>query len=352
MKVCIVTAYNNLNSGSYWQAFALGYILKNAGCEVYYYKCPSKGAKSSIRETIKNIWKKLHGLEFAEAIDYIKKIVLFRMSKGFFTIVNPSGKKFNEINCFILGSDTIWNLDSEYYKHNKPIFWGDFFIGKKIISYAGSIANTNTELLLNNQEFSKSINQWAAISVRDRFTQDAFSRLTKKNVSLNCDPSLLLQECHYKKFCQPQPGNYIFIYLFKPLSNKQNENIRKFADDNNLKVICGAQRKTFELSDKHIINSPNNFIRYMLGAKYVITDTYHGTLFSTNFNKQFVTINRNLKKANDYLSFLDLTNRIINTETNISEVIITPINYTQINQTINKIRHDSLSFLKNNLSTN
>lgn len=349
MKVCIVTAYNNMNSGSHWQAYALGQILKMQGHEVYYYKREKKGTASSFIVQLNNIARKLFHLRFLETRDYIKRIISFKKTGKIFSIIDSSSILYNDIDYFILGSDTIWNLDSPYYNKNKTTFWGDIFFNKNIISYAGSIANTKTEMLADSF-YSNSINKWKSISVRDTYTKNLFSKLTTKQVHLVCDPTLLLPEKHYRGICKPKTRNYIFLYLFKKLNHNQDIQLRAFANKYGLEIICGTRRDISSQTDTYIINNPYNFMAYMLGAKYVVTDTYHGTIFSVNFNKQFVVINRDLTKIQDFLLNVSLADRIIDCESELDYTISKLINYDLANQKIQELRSYSLKYLEDSLN--
>lgn len=88
---------------------------------------------------------------------------------------------------------------------------------------------------------------------------------------------------------------------------------------------------------------------YMLGAKYVITDNYHGTVFSTNFNKQFVVINRDLIKVQDFLSLIGLADRIVDRESDINDAMNQTINFDYANQKTQELKRDSLIFLEESL---
>lgn len=351
MRICIVTVYDSINSGSYWQAYALGQTLKMQGYEVYYYKRPQKDASSSLAVQLKNILRKLLSLRIVETLDYIRQIISFKKRQQDFSTIDKSNKEYEHINYFILGSDTIWNLNSAYFKNNKTTFWGDIFCNKKVISYAGSIANTKRELLDDNN-CACSIKNWKSISVRDGYTKVSFSKLTDKKIHLVCDPTLLLPENHYKEICAPKTGNYIFLYLFKRLNHNQDCQLRTFAAQKHLGIICCTRRNISTHINRFIINSPYNFMAYMLGAKYIVTDNYHGTVFSTNFNKQFVVINRDLIKVQDFLSMIGLTDRIVDSETDINYSMNQTINYDNANQKIQELKRDSLMFLKESLNSN
>ena len=88
MRICIVTVYDSINSGSYWQAYALGQTLKMQGYEVYYYKRPQKDASSSLAVQLKNILRKLLSLRIVETLDYIRQIISFKKRQQDFSTID------------------------------------------------------------------------------------------------------------------------------------------------------------------------------------------------------------------------------------------------------------------------
>ena len=143
-----------------------------------------------------------------------------------------------------------------------------------------------------------------------------------------------------------EKDRYIFVYLFSDLNSEQKTNIKKFTEKNNLKIICGT--KKYDWIDKRVSNSPDSFISYMNNADYVITDTFHGTIFSTIFNKNYVVINRNKKKVNDFLNKCKLNNRLIENQY-IDKLLSENIDYGKVNEIVDDYRKDSIEFLNNAL---
>ena len=86
----------------------------------------------------------------------------------------------------------------------------------------------------------------------------------------------------------------------------------------------------------------------MIYADYVITDTFHGTVFSINFNKNFIAIDKGKKKVSDLLSMLKMENRILKNRS-ISELFLAPPDYTECNYCLEHFRKKSWSFLNNAL---
>lgn len=347
MKVCIVTVYDSVNSGSYWQAYALGSYLNTLGIEVYY-------LKRNLRNKIK--------------IQFFKKNILFRMliKQGFYSYkiqrkINKAfiktRKNFKDISFreakklkidyYILGSDTIWNFEDEYFYHSYSIFLGEKFKGANIISYAASSGNTSINTFFKIKNIKNIFNNIKWISVRDYNTKEVVSNFTNKEIVEVCDPTLLFDKIYYQKIAKkPIEEDFIYLYLFGDLTKEQQTEIKRFAYDNNLKIINGVSKKI--KADEYVINTPYRFLDYMVNAKYVITDTFHGTIFSVNLEKNFVVIDRNKKKVNYFLNVYNFEDRLINNNSEITPLFDEnkyPINYEKKIIKLDKDRRKSREFL-------
>ena len=121
MIVCIVTVYDSINCGSFWQAYALGNIIQSQGCKVVYWKRDKRGGASSstyfkVKKTIKYIIK--YGVNCG--LKYYMSLKKFKTLQKSFEIIDSN----QNADCFILGSDTIWNLDSHYFNLHYKTYWG------------------------------------------------------------------------------------------------------------------------------------------------------------------------------------------------------------------------------------
>lgn len=349
MKVCIVTVYDSINSGSYWQAYALGHVLEELGNEVFYYKRKKRGASSSVLEIIKQIGIRIKNDDLKRAISYFVQTKKFKDAVKVFDVIGTCNKNLGDIDVFILGSDTIWNIEDKYFRKFKNVFWGDVFKDRTVVSYATSIGNTSISMFNPIEKYLDSLNRIKLISVRDEYTKEVITKIThERRPSLVCDPTLLLDSVYYHKIATiPETeGDYIFLYLFNPLNKVQSISLREFANNRKLKVIYGTDKCIIPYLGKVVINSPQTFIDYMVGAKYVITDTYHGTVFSVNLNKSFIVINREKNKVNEFLSWVGLEDRLLSKDRNIANIIENDIDYNSVNKRIKDLRNYSLSFIE------
>ena len=349
MKVCIVTVYNSINSGSYWQAKALGMTLEKMGIEVVYLKRNNgNGSSSSIISKFKEIIKKCIKYGFKEAKRQIKMFKEFDESHKGFKVIPNQKKSFDDIDYFILGSDTIWNLDSNYFLKNYKIYFGGVFEDKKVISYAASVGNTSLETIKKFDDIPTMLNKMQKVAVRDIETFNIVKEVSNNSVEMVCDPTLLISKDDYSNIeLNPKDEKYIFLYLFSPLSEIHVNQLKEFAKKNNLKIISGVTY--FSYADKCIVNAPNSFLNYMLYADYIITDTFHGTIFSINLEKNFVAIDRDKKKVTDDMKRFELDDRLIKENIKLEEMFNQSINYENTRKILYKVREDSIKFLKESL---
>lgn len=343
MKVCIITVYDSVNCGSYLQALILGKKCNQLGYDVYYLK---REYKYKLHLKINHLKKAIKLLIKSGYCSYKSKRMLdreFRKKQHEFKVIGK--KQLQNMDCIIVGSDTLWNINSSYFKNNYKLFFGGDFMNVKAITYAISAANAKLDSILKLPNIKKYINNFYKLSVRDEATKTIAENLYEKKVHIVCDPTLLFEKKDYIELVGPkrESKKYIYLYLFEDLDAKQIQNIKLFAKNNDLKIIDGTQNKKW--ADKLLPNTPDIFLNYMYYADYIITDTFHGTIFSINFQKQFVSIDRKKNKVNEILLRYGINNHLVQSD-NLSEKLIELINYKEINQKISKIRKESIELLE------
>lgn len=345
MHICIVTLIKTNNSGSYWQGKALGMAIEKLGHTVSYYNYSIKGKQKY--NDLKNAVGMLLHQGFPELQKYYNSIKSFSKLRKALNINNRVG----DVDCFVLGSDTIWNLESNNLKRNFPVFWGEAFKNRRIVTYAGSVANAREELFANNNRIRNIVSFWSDISVRDEYTKHILSLYTNKKIHFVCDPTLLFSNNDYASMLDCDlKEEFIFLYLFKDLTDKQNDDLKKFADYYNLKIYRGVNGVNLRAADNSIENSPMIFLQHMMAAKFIVTDTFHGTIFSINLNKQFVTINRGKNKVNEAIKTFGFEDRLISDGLSFTSLFKKKIDYNVRNKPIEDLRKYSWEYLKTTLN--
>ncbi len=341
-NACIVTVYNSVNCGSYWQAFVLGQVIRDLGWHVTYLERQSGFLGSNtIPGMVVSALKRTIRLGVAAGCTVVKQFYKFQKTQKNFKVI--AEKSLTGIDTFVLGSDTIWELDSDYFLANRKKYFGGKFEGCRVISYAPSIANTAIGTFADYPEIKEYLNQLDAISVRDKRTQEMVQHISSKSAEIVCDPTLLWTKNEYLEYVGDAPRfRYIYLYLFQRLTAAQFEEIRQFAHSQNMQIVEGVFGD--KRADICVINTPDSFVRYMYYAEYIITDTFHGTVFSVNFRKNFVSIDRQKGKVNEFLEEISLEDRL--TENNMLEILRSDVGYPTVETKISEFRNRSRKYLE------
>lgn len=202
-----------------------------------------------------------------------------------------------DADIFISGSDQVWNPYLTDNKVDKVYFGCNVKQKGKKMSYASSAGDYSFEDEFAEQIFSK-LETYDAISVREKITAEILSRGLSKKVYTNCDPTLLLSEKEWHSTLKIQKiHNEKYIFLFSVqgyvISKKMFELGIRLAKQNHMKVFAiGCEMPSIKMH-RIIQASPKDFLQLLYNAAVVITNSYHGTVFSLIFKKPFiVTENR------------------------------------------------------------
>lgn len=366
-KIGILSMQRIKNYGSFLQAYALKKILQEMGHDVefvdYHIGEPIVKEDNMKNDKIKKILNILKGKEsIKQKIQYLfyKK----NFAKNYYKILELTKKpNYNpELDVLIIGSDEVFNC----IQANKNVGYSLELFGKnnrarKTITYAASFGNTTIEKLKKygkDKEISELLEKINAISVRDKNSGLIVEKLTNQKVEYNLDPVLIYD---YMKKCELIPNidikeKYVIVYAYSGrISAEETNYIRKYAKKNGFKVyaIGGAQK----CADKFISCTPFEVLSYFKNAELVITDTFHGSIFSIINHKNFVTLVRksignaygNEEKLIDLLERLKLKNRIIYNISELEKKVLEKISYSDVEKIINNYRNNTEKYLKENL---
>lgn len=191
--------------------------------------------------------------------------------------------------CVITGSDQIWNTECVDFSWEYLL---EGVSGLKKVSYAASMGGGR---LSEKNRYKKCLEEYATISVREEYAADIinqmFSGSAKAEVSV--DPTLLLDKKDYDKIAAPRriEGDYIFLYsvyhddqllhAVKAMRKKWGLPIITLISRNNsYKVLFNGIKLAKE-------EGPEDFLSYIKYAKFVLTNSFHGSVFSLIYGKEF-----------------------------------------------------------------
>lgn len=367
MKIGILSMQRIKNYGSFLQAYALKNTIQSLGHEVEFVdynveKCIVSGENSA---------KKIKRSFFKRALGYIKRkfinIIFFykikedkekNLSQSYneYLKLLDISDKYNyrsKIDTLVIGSDEVFNClqINPDVGYSKELF-GANNNADKVISYAASCGTTTVEGLKKYNiitEVGEMLSKFSAISVRDKNSGKVVSTLTNKTPVYNVDPVFIYNFDHLMSN-KVDLDNYIIVYAYgHRISKSEGKEIKKFAKKYNKKVVCiGVHQKCCDI---YIKANPFELLAYVKNADYIITDTFHGSVFSIKYNKQFATIIRdsNRQKLSDLLDRFSLSSRSVNNVEELENVLIESIDYTNVNKFINEQINNSIEYLKENI---
>lgn len=380
-KICLVTSEESFlnNYGAALQGYALNYVLKELGFDVFVLKYrggmkkPYKllSLKGKLRRILSSIYHNF--LTFISKIIFIfnaKKKSMHRMFKGFYdTSYSFANKKrinwyqvknqIYDFDIYVCGSDQIWN---PFFKNgeNDLGYFLEFASDDKLkISYAPSFGcSTLPEKSLSNIKYL--LNKFDYISVREKTGADLVEKSTGLKADVVLDPTMLLSCKQWENALllgDVSTKNYILVYRFSN-NNSMKTYVSEIAKLTSLDVVVIPLSDVSQKFDKDwrqaFETGPREFINLIRGAKLVCTDSFHATVFSLLFNVPFLVFERENydSKGNnmnsriyDLLNSAQLLGRIVNNYESIKKDIFN-VDFSNFNNYINNKRSESLNWLK------
>ena len=341
MKCGIVTVYNSENCGSFLQGYALAQFLKNCGHEAVFIR-QNFGDHSASRRNylIKQAKTALRG-NFRGVKLLAKRRTLFKqaIAKHLSVVEDAEG-----LDCCVLGSDVIWDVTGGLFRNHHTFFWGSQFYPAKVISYAASIGFAKKEDLEKQNFIRDSLEKMAAVSVRDSASLELLQPYCDKAITLVCDPTYLLCRAEYDAIAVPTDlKNFIFLYYYGDLPAADREAVRKLAAQEGLKIVTFGGFNQW--CDLNLPYDPLLFLSIYDKADYVITNTFHGTVFSTIYEKRFAVVKNDKQKVLNVLKMCGLSDKMTETAEDYTAILHGNFDYEASRRNIARERANSLRYL-------
>lgn len=225
----------------------------------------------------------------------------FKVSRPFASWEDMAKASQMEYDAVIVGSDQLWlpsNVMADYYTLN----WVPEKVKK--IAYATSFGIGNIPQKYKEM-YRLYLTRIDYLSARETSGQEIISELTDRSVPLVNDPALLLDANGWDEVIKDKPiinDKYIFCY-FMGDNPEQRDFVKRLAKEKGLKIVALLHLDQFIETDEHYADytpwdiSPADFVNLVKYAEYVCTDSFHGTVFSIIYSRNFFTFKRFNKKA-------------------------------------------------------
>lgn len=339
MNIHIITIHHIHNFGSVFQAYCLQKYLSDLGnnVDIIDYRPSYYDAG---RSRLKSVVGRLLNL-----CAYTKRKKKYERFISEFD--NLSEKRFSEINelkefyCnsndfFIAGGDQLWNT---YHPCGNDDVYKLIFSNSPYKAAIGTSMGRNNQSNNELQELAHKISDFKAVLLREKSTVERFAEYTEVPCFHVIDPVGLVDPEHLKKMSIKSCLNAPYAVMYLADSGQAlDECVRYLSQDMGLKIVhlCGFRKKCYcDLFEKD--TGPRELLGYILNADFVLSASFHATMFAIIFNKQFATLlphTQTNERIESLLTYFGLEDRIIKSPVDVCK-LNEKINYVPVNEKLN-----------------
>ena len=377
----LVTCYFHHNYGSMLQAYATEMIMQQMGLPFQTIACKAPinyMQENKILYIIKKLliadWKMRLGkmkIERAKkenpmfAKNWNIRNKAFNQFAETFFHVSPYCKNLEELtvmaenySAFLVGSDQLWRTDSVEHGYY-TLEWVPDHIRKIAYSTSIGVKEVPWFQVEKNKRF---MNRFDHIALREQSACDLVYKLTGRKVPVVLDPTLLFTGDQWLGIQQQEPltnGKYIFCYLLGD-NPSQRKFIKRVKEKTGYKIVALQQLDDYIPSDEGFADEapyigPREFLNYIRNAEYVFTDSFHCSVFSILYKKNFFTFSRFAEGAkqstntriDNLLHITGLEDRRMTKDKTIEEVVNFKRKFDGVDEKLNALRKSSMDYLYN-----
>ena len=367
-KIGILSMQRINNYGSFLQAYAMKTMLEKMGHDVqfvdYHVGQPLIKDPDLIQNGfLRKINKATSALMYDAPIKHKLQFIQYKkqFSPKYHRLLGlPKAMNYTPaLDVLVIGSDEVFNCIqvNPNVGYSLELFGKDHR-AKRLISYAASFGNTTLRKL---EEYGKQneigglLQNFHALSVRDANSADIIKKLTGREAQFHLDPVLaydFINDCKQIPDIEKKE-KYLILYAYAGrITQKESDWISDYAHKKGLKIytIGGVQK----CADYFLDCSPFEVLSYFNKAEAVITDTFHGSIFSIITQRPFATLVRksvngaygNEEKLTDLLTRLGLSDHIARQQDEISSILDIHVDYTSVNELLKTERERTWSYLR------
>lgn len=335
MKTGILTFHDSDNYGALLQAYALQQTLNKLGMEnefVAIAREKKSGSPSNVSGPMAVFMKRVN-----EAGEKRKK--LFEEFRAEYlnisTVYRPEEAELlnSRYACFISGSDQVWNFR---IPDVDPRYFLTFAENAKKYSYAASFGSCEVPEKVVPW-CSEQLKTFQSISVREESGRRLVKALTGCDAQVHADPTLLLDKADWERISEERESNYVLLFLLI-YDEEAVKRAKEIASEAGLELRVITAAFIPQLGIGAWCNTGVcEWITLFRNARYVITNSFHGTVFSIIFERAFEVIPLKGELSSRNVRIDELLARTGLTEAR---------DFTGAKEEIAKMREDALGYLE------
>ncbi len=358
-KIAVVTFTTGFNYGNRLQNYAVQEIIKELGFEAETIT-DDVGRFVKLKKVIKHFvswsYRFVKKINIAKLTEWERKTSFDKFNDKFirFSSLNLFNEKglretIDEYDYYIVGSDQVWN---PYFIKSDNYFL-TFAPKEKKIAFSASIG-INFLPDSEKERFKRFIGDMSQVSVREKRAADIIESLGLERPTLLVDPTLSLAKSKWEKLANnsniKHHNKYIFCYFLGGQTDKQREFITVISK----KLLCDVIDPLDSNNREYFSMDPSDFVQLIRDAQLVITDSFHGTVFSIIFHTPFYVYNRNCdnsmeSRLDTLLDKFNLSDRRISDDCILSYLDLLSVDYDGVDNIIVSERQKTYDFLTNAL---
>lgn len=366
MKIGILTFHRAHNYGAVLQCYALKETLRAIGHDAYVidYRQPDIEKIYSFRPLfgIRSFLKSILNGKFSYVSDHIslnrkraevasKKRCIFEQFQNEHLSLSAVNAKTipSDFDAYVIGSDMVWSDDC-MLGHFEPYYLGEFKHKKtaKVIGYAISGSLASFDKLASKDHFAF-LKNFTACSFREKTLAEIVEKQIGKEVQKCIDPTLLTERKLWNSILNnewKERKRYILLYYLRLKADERlciNRKAEKYAQEHGYDIVY------IDMSATTNPITVQDFVSSICYAQHVITDSFHGIIFSMIFHRSFQAIRMNDSHDTRYVDILQklqISNTIFPKDL---EIKLLDIDYEKVDRSITEYRSSSLEFLHKNL---
>jgi polysaccharide pyruvyl transferase WcaK-like protein len=365
MKIGILSMQRVRNYGSLLQAYALKRTIEGMGHDCRFLdikkgvvlKCHARAKNRKPEKSLKWLKEKIERQGFKALHAHVHvRAYQKRFRNSFFNVLDLTDEMITNghFDVVVIGSDEVFNFAQKTWWGFSRQLFGEGVNSEKVVTYAASFGwSTMKDVIDNGLEdvLQSAFKKMACISVRDQNSRSIIHQLAGREAALSLDPTLIY-DFDAETAQKDVPGRYIVLYSYTGRTDTPAEvaAIRDFAKKRNRKIISLGWYHSW--CDKNLIPTPFELLAYFKHADYIVTDTFHGTVFSIKYGKPFFSIvrNTNTEKISHLLKQFQLGGRIVSSLQDIPRLALEEIYSDESRALLERKKKESLSYLETALA--
>lgn len=376
MRIGVITFFDNGNYGSELQALAMQGFCESRGHEVTFlriypgnkyirfinrvvnkiivwYKCKTDKEFLKVHEDLRSNVGRQANIS-PELRNHIQASVTRLIHSGHISAFRM--RHFPPYDCYICGSDQVWSALIQ------PVWTYNFLKGvpaDRKIAYAPSVGvNDIPEYYLRT--IAPLVKDFKYLSVREHNVADVFEKRFGVKPLVAIDPTILVGRDYWinllqKENIKKENSPYVFCYFLGEISDEQVVFLNRFADGRKIIILPYEKHAEKLRNGQYVLADHLEFVNYIRYADYVFTDSFHATVFSILFHRDFavfqrshVGVTKQTSRIESLLSLVHLEDHLVNNPNTVDTFGVT--NYKKVDEIIEEECQKSMEFLDNALT--